>query len=103
MVDEMDLLSGLKAAEPVRPDAFEEARATLRAAMVVEDAVPEPASVRARRPRWGRECPVCLECLAGRWRLQVRRFPAVQPALECLARPADPWRRLLRPAPARRP
>jgi hypothetical protein len=54
MVDEMDLLSGLKAAEPVRPDAFEEARATLRAAMVVEDAVPEPTSVRARRARWGR-------------------------------------------------
>jgi hypothetical protein len=52
MVDEMDLLSGLKTAEPVRPHAFEEARATLRAAMVMEDEVPEPATARGRRPRW---------------------------------------------------
>jgi hypothetical protein len=54
MVDEMDLLSGLKTAEPVRPQAFEEARATLRAAMVMEDEVPEPATARGRRARWGR-------------------------------------------------
>ena len=54
MIDEMDLLSGLKTAEPVRPHAFEGARATLRAAMVVEDEVPEPVTARGRRPRWGR-------------------------------------------------
>jgi hypothetical protein len=54
MVDEMDLLRGLKTAEPVRPQAFEEARATLRAAMVMEHEVPEPAAPRARPPRWGR-------------------------------------------------
>ncbi|HEY2523026.1 MAG TPA: hypothetical protein VGJ19_23145 [Streptosporangiaceae bacterium] len=54
MVDEMDLLSGLKTADPVRPHAFEEARATLRAAMVMEDEVPAAAAARGRRPRWGR-------------------------------------------------
>ncbi|HEY2238049.1 MAG TPA: hypothetical protein VGI21_04625 [Streptosporangiaceae bacterium] len=52
MVDEMDLLSGLKTAEPVRPYAFEGARATLRAAMVMDDEVPAPATPRSRR--WGR-------------------------------------------------
>ena len=50
MVDEMDLLSGLKTAEPVRPRAYEDARAVLRAAMAVEG-VTETAP-RARR-RWG--------------------------------------------------
>ena len=54
MVDEMDLLSGLKTAEPVRPHAFEGARATLRAAMVMEDEVPAPATPPSRRARWGR-------------------------------------------------
>ncbi len=54
MVDERDLLSGLKTAEPVRPHAFEGARATLRAAMVIEDEVPEPVTALGRRPRWGR-------------------------------------------------
>src|ERR1700761_7233916 len=59
----MDLLSGLKAADPVRPHAFEEARAVLRAAMAIEG-VQEPAGVqetagvrdmksaRRRRARW---------------------------------------------------
>jgi hypothetical protein len=51
MVDEMDLLSGLKGAEPVRPRAFEEARATLRAAMAVEG-VRETKTTRLRA-RWG--------------------------------------------------
>jgi hypothetical protein len=50
MVDEMDLLSGLKAAEPVRPRAFEEARAVLRTAMAVEG-VAETGP--RRRARWG--------------------------------------------------
>jgi hypothetical protein len=54
MVDEMDLLSGLKTAEPVRPQAFEGARATLRAAMAMEDEVPETTATRTRRLRWGR-------------------------------------------------
>jgi hypothetical protein len=49
MVDEMDLLRDLEDAESVRPRAFEEARAVLRAAMVVEGA---PETTR-RRGRWG--------------------------------------------------
>ena len=51
MVDEMDLLSGLKAAEPVRPRAFEEARAMLRAAMAVEGEL-ETKTAPRRRARW---------------------------------------------------
>jgi hypothetical protein len=54
MVDEMDLLSGLKTTEPVRPQAFEGARTTLRAAMAMEDEVPETTATRTRRLRWGR-------------------------------------------------
>lgn len=53
MVDEMDLLSSLKAAEPVRPSAFDEARAVLRAAMAIEG-VPEAKTAPRRRARWGR-------------------------------------------------
>jgi hypothetical protein len=53
MVDEMDLLSGLKAAEPVRPQAFEEARAVLRAAMATEEGVAETKTAPHRRARWG--------------------------------------------------
>jgi hypothetical protein len=52
MVDEMDLLTGMKDAEPVRPSAFEDARATLRAAMAVE-AVPQTKTALRRRVRWG--------------------------------------------------
>ena len=52
MVDEMDLLSGLKAAEQVRPRAFEEARAVLRAAMATEGAR-ETRTAPRRRARWG--------------------------------------------------
>jgi hypothetical protein len=52
MVDEMDLLSGIKAAEPVRPQAFEEARAVLRAAMTVQEA-PRTKTALRRRARWG--------------------------------------------------
>jgi hypothetical protein len=50
MVDEMQLLRNLRDAEPVRPRAFEDARAMLRAAMAVE-AVPETKT--RRRARWG--------------------------------------------------
>jgi hypothetical protein len=53
MVDEMDLLSGLRDAEPVRPRAFEEARTMLRAAMAVEEGVPETRTAARRRARWG--------------------------------------------------
>jgi hypothetical protein len=53
MVDEMDLLSGLKATDPVRPRAFEEARAVLRAAMAVEG-VQETKTAPRRRARWSR-------------------------------------------------
>ncbi|MBV9447985.1 MAG: hypothetical protein JO345_19040 [Streptosporangiaceae bacterium] len=49
MADEMDLLSGLKGVEPVRPRAFEEARTVLRAAMAVEERGPRTR----RRTRWG--------------------------------------------------
>lgn len=52
MLDEMDLLSGLKETEPVRPHAFEEARAALQAAMVVE-AAPAARTALRRRARWG--------------------------------------------------
>jgi hypothetical protein len=52
MLDEMDLLSDLKAAESVRPSAYDEARAVLRAAMAVEGA-PAMTTAPGRRPRWG--------------------------------------------------
>lgn len=63
MVDEMDLLNGLKAAEPVRPHAFEEARAVLRAAMAVEG-VPETKTPPRRRSRWGMRRTVGLSAAA---------------------------------------
>jgi hypothetical protein len=53
MVDEMDLLSGLKAADPVRPRAYEEARAVLLAAMAVEEGKQQTKGAH-RRARWGR-------------------------------------------------
>jgi len=52
MVDEMDLLTGMKDAEPVRPRAFEDARAVLAAAIAVEG-VPETKTAPRRRARWG--------------------------------------------------
>jgi hypothetical protein len=59
MIDEMDLLSGLKTVEPPRPQAFEEARAVLRTAMAVEAlevatpqlATPEVATPGPKMPR----------------------------------------------------
>jgi hypothetical protein len=53
MVDEMDLLRELKDVEPVRPRAFEEARAVLRTAMAVDEA-PEPEAPSRSRARWSR-------------------------------------------------
>jgi hypothetical protein len=55
MMDEMDLLSGLKTVEPPRPRAYEEARAVLRTAMAVEalEVVPEAKIPPRRRARWG--------------------------------------------------
>ena len=60
MVDEMDLLSDLKDAESVRPRAYEEARAVLRAAMAVEGApetttAPRPAAPVEHAPHGGRQ------------------------------------------------
>lgn len=52
MVDEMDLLSGLKAVEPLRPRAFEEARTVLRAEMAIAG-VPELKTAPRWQPRWG--------------------------------------------------
>jgi hypothetical protein len=46
MVDEMDLVGQLKAAAPLRPDAYERARTTLRVAMIP---LPGAAPVRRRR------------------------------------------------------
>ncbi len=54
MVDEMDLLSGLKAADPVRPRALDDARAVLLAAMAVEEGRQETKGAHRRRARWGR-------------------------------------------------
>ncbi|MBV9795573.1 MAG: hypothetical protein JO016_16720 [Actinobacteria bacterium] len=52
MIDEMDLLSGLKTVDPVRPPAYDQARAVLRAAMAVDEGAPEPAPAARRRARW---------------------------------------------------
>jgi hypothetical protein len=60
MVDEMDLLRNLGDAESVRPRAFEEARAVLRAAMVVEGA---PETTR-RRGRWDKRRTVGFSAAA---------------------------------------
>ena len=61
MIDEMDLVSGLKAAEPVRPHAFEEARAVLRMAMTIEEVetktAPRGRAVGTRRGRASRRRP----------------------------------------------
>ena len=46
MVDEMDLVGQLKAAAPLRPEAYERARATLGAAMVQ---APEATQARGKR------------------------------------------------------
>jgi len=54
MVDEMDLLSGLKAAKSVRPGAYEEAHDVLRAAIRIEQSMNAPKSGPRRRARWGR-------------------------------------------------
>jgi hypothetical protein len=61
MVDEMHLLKTLKDAEPVRPRAFEDARAALRAAMAAE-AVPETNT--RRRTSWGRRRTVGVSAAA---------------------------------------
>ncbi|MEU8797354.1 hypothetical protein [Spirillospora sp. NPDC048819] len=52
MVDEMDLLRDLRDAEPVRPRAFEEARAVLQSA-IAADGAPETTTAPRRRARWG--------------------------------------------------
>lgn len=67
MVDEMDLLSGLKAAPAVRPRAFEEARVMLRSAMAIEEELRETKTAprrRGRRGRWGRRRTVSLGVVA---------------------------------------
>jgi hypothetical protein len=64
MVDEMDLLRGLKDAEPVRPAAFEEARGVLRAAMAVEGAPETKTASRPRAARWGMRRTVGISAAA---------------------------------------
>jgi hypothetical protein len=61
MVDEMNLLRDLKDVEPVRPGAFEDARAVLRAAMTGE---PEKKIASHRRGRWGKRRTVGLSAAA---------------------------------------
>jgi len=51
MIDELDLLSGLKTVEPVRPHAFDEGRAVLRAAMAAQ-AGTETGPARRRWSHW---------------------------------------------------
>jgi hypothetical protein len=53
MVDEMDLLASMKAVEPLRPRAFEDARVVLRAAMAMEEGTRETKTAARRRARWG--------------------------------------------------
>lgn len=64
MADEMDLLSGLKVVEPVRPHAFDEARAVLRAAMAVEAGAQETQATPRRRVRWGARRTASLGAVA---------------------------------------
>jgi hypothetical protein len=60
-VDEMDLVSQLNDAAPLRPEAYEQARTMLRAAMAESGPAPEMAPVpravpaRTGRSSWGRE------------------------------------------------
>ena len=60
MVDEMDLVSQLKEAAPLRPEAYERARTTLRAAMAgsgparVPETAQEPGAARVRRQEFPR-------------------------------------------------
>jgi hypothetical protein len=63
MVDEMDLLRDLRNVESVRPHAFEEARAALRAATAVEG-VPATRTGAHRRARWGMRRTVGLSAAA---------------------------------------
>lgn len=46
IVDEMDVVGRLKDVEPLRPEAFEQARMVLRAAMADPGAAPAPVPVR---------------------------------------------------------
>ncbi|MDH2426911.1 hypothetical protein [Sphaerisporangium sp. TRM90804] len=57
IVDEMDLVSQLKNAAPLRPEAYERARTTLRAAMAEAGParVPETAPAREARFTWARD------------------------------------------------
>jgi hypothetical protein len=94
MVDEMDLLSGLKTAEPVRPRAFDEGRAVLRAAMAVEEGMPETSSARRRRARWGPRRTagfgaVALGAAAAAVALMVTSTPAPGPGAAASGKPSD--------------
>lgn len=57
MVDELDLLKNMRDVEPVRPRAYEEARAVLRSATATEEAP-------TRRARWGMRRKVGLGAAA---------------------------------------
>ena len=57
-VDEMDLVSQLKDAEPLRPEAYERARTTLLAAMAEPGPAPVPEVVPLRRARNRRRATV---------------------------------------------
>jgi hypothetical protein len=93
MVDEMDLLRDLKA-ESVRPRAFEEARAVLRAAMAVEG-VPETKTASHRRARWGMRRTVGLSAAA-----LVAAAAAAALVLSSASAPGKPGRTPAKAAPA---
>ena len=59
-MDEMELVGRMKDTEPLRPEAFEEARAVLRAAMASSGLVePEPV----RGAPWLSARPNCWACI----------------------------------------
>ena len=95
MIDEMDLLSGLKTAEPVRPQAFGQARAELRAAMAVDEATPETSTARRRRIGWGPRRTVGLGAVAlgaaaavAAVALVVTSAPAASPGVAATGKPS---------------
>jgi hypothetical protein len=93
MVDEMDLLSGLKAARSVRPDAYEEARGVLRAAIGIQESMNAPASAPRHRSHWGRGrlmgfTAVGLAAVAASVTLVVTSTPA--PAAKTTAAAGNP-------------
>jgi hypothetical protein len=95
MVDEMDLLSDLKTAEPMRPRAFEEARALLLAELAIEEGAPGTKTAARRRARWGTRRTVGvsaagLVAAAAAVALVVTSAPAPSHHAAATGRPSSP-------------